>query len=111
MERRMTQESYIKDLLARYEDHGKLRKLPITRDQAMMTRGTMEPTAENVKTSQKLIGELLWLVTRTKPDLMFGVFRMGGNVLKSSQCIKETVAQMVISERDPKRRDVLQRAT
>ena len=94
MEWRMTQESYIQDLFARYEDHGKQRRLPITRDQAMMTPDTMEPSAESVKTSQKLIGELLWLVSRTRPDLMFGVSRMGGNVLKSSQCIKETAAQM-----------------
>lgn len=51
MEWRMTQESYIKDLLARYEDHGKQRKLLITRDQAMMTPDTMEPSAESVKAS------------------------------------------------------------
>ena len=84
MECRMTQESYIKEE----------QKLLITKGQAMMEPDTMEPSAESVKTSQKLMGKVLWLVTRTRPDLMFGVSRMGGNVLKSSQRIKETAAQM-----------------
>ena len=90
----LSQEAYIKDLLGRYEEEGKPRKLPITRDQASMPPDVIPPSPEGVKFSQKVIGELLWLVTRSRPDLMFGVSRMGANVLKAANCIKDTAAQM-----------------
>ena len=90
----LSQEGYIKDLLGRYEEEEKSRKLPIARDQASMPPDVIPPSPEGVKFSQKVIGELLWLVTRSRPDLMYGVSRMGANVLKAANCIKETAAQM-----------------
>ena len=90
----LSQEAYIKNLIGRYEMPGKPRKIPITRDQASMQPDPMPPNAEGVKYSQKVIGELLWLVTRSRPDLMFGVAGMGAHVLKASQCIKDTANQM-----------------
>ena len=90
----LNQQAYTKDLLGRYEDGEKIRKIPITRDQATMSPDVIPPSAEGVKTCQKVIGELLWLVTRTRPDLMFGVSRMGASVLKSTHLIQEAAKQM-----------------
>ena len=90
----LNQQAYIRDLLGRYEDGEKVRKIPITRDQAAMSQDVTPPTPEGVKSCQKVIGELLWLVTRTRPDLMFGVSRMGASVLKSTHAIQETAKQM-----------------
>lgn len=42
-----------------------------------MNQDVTPPSAEGVEACQKVIGELLWLMTRTRPDLMFGVSRMG----------------------------------
>ena len=88
------QQAYIRDLLGRYEDGEKVRKIPIIRDQAAMNHDVTPPSPEGVKSCQKVIGELLWLVTRTRPDLMFGVSRMGASVLKSTHVIQETAKQM-----------------
>ena len=90
----LNQQAYIRDLLGRYEDGEKVRKIPITRDQAAMSQDVTTPTPEGVKSCQKVIGELLWLVTRTRPDLMFGVSRTGASVLKSTHAIQETAKQM-----------------
>ena len=94
MQWNLNQQAYTKDLLGRYEDGEKVRKIPITRDQAAMNPDVTPPSAEGIKACQKVIGELLWLVTRTRPDLMFGVSRMGASVLKSTQLIQETAKQM-----------------
>ena len=59
-----------------------------------MSQDVTPPTPEGVKSCQKVIGELLWLVTRTRPDLMFGVSRTGASVLKSTHAIQETAKQM-----------------
>jgi hypothetical protein len=61
----LNQQAYIRDLLGRYEDGEKVRKIPITRDQAAMNHDVTPPSPEGVKSCQKVIGELLWLVTRT----------------------------------------------
>ena len=94
MQWNLNQQAYTKDLLGRYEDGEKVRKIPITRDQAAMNPDVTPPSAEGIKACQKVIGELLWLITRTRPDLMFGVSRMGASVLKSTQLIQETAKQM-----------------
>ena len=67
---RVTQESYLKDLLEKEEDL-KVRMIPITRDQAAWSLPEAEPTVELVRLAQREVGSLLWLVTRTRPDIMF----------------------------------------
>eukprot|EP00438_Fugacium_kawagutii_P027285 Skav230163 [mRNA] locus=scaffold996:123382:133082:- [translate_table: standard] len=90
----ISQESYIKDLVERYEDL-KERKVPITREQALMERDSHEVTPEDVRTCQRLVGEVLWTVTRTRPDLMYACARMGANVTKATTSVKETARQVM----------------
>ena len=54
----------------------------------------VKPRADEVQLSQKSVGEMLCLVTRTLLDLMFGVSRMGANGLKSTKMVCEAAAQM-----------------
>ena len=41
------------------------------------------PSAENVREAQRIVGELLWLVTRTRVDLMFVTAKLSQWVLKA----------------------------
>ena len=88
----VTQEPYIQDLLGRYEDQ--VRKIPITRDQAAMEPEKGSPTLEEVRRCQKEVGEVLWVVTRSRPDLMYAVARMGANVTKAASKVLETASQV-----------------
>ena len=72
----------------------KTKKVPISKDQAVMREDPEKPSPQDIKTSQKYVGEMLWLVTRTRLDLMFGVSRMGANVLKATKMVKEAADQM-----------------
>ena len=58
-----------------------------------MTHPTTPSPAE-IKAAQKTVGEMLWMVTRTRPDLMFGVSRVGSSVLKGTKAVQEASRQM-----------------
>ena len=81
----ITQASYLKDMLKK--DEGiKRRKIPITRDQAMEIEEDgleTEGRVELVREAQKCVGELLWAVTRSRPDIMFAVSKMGSGILRN----------------------------
>ena len=88
----VTQEPYVQDLLAKYEVQEK--KVPITRDQSSMEADENPPGLEKVRRCQKEVGEILWVVTRSRPDLMFSVARMGANVTKASTKVLEVSDQV-----------------
>ena len=89
----ISQETYVTDLLAT-EEEPKKKKTPISRDQAAMEEDEQPPAPEPVRLAQKLVSELLWLVTRTRPDLMCSVSRMGSSVIKSPKAVKEAADQV-----------------
>ena len=82
----VTQEPYIRDLLARYED--KEKKI------AAMEPEEGSPALEEARRCQKEVGEVLWLVTRFRPDLMYAVARMGANVTKAATRVLEKASQV-----------------
>ena len=87
------QTSYVKDMLARGDT--KERRIPITREQAAdLTQPEETPTPLQVKEAQKVVGELLWTLTRTRPDLMFSMSRLCSNTLKSPVKVKEISDQV-----------------
>ena len=90
----VTQRSYIKDLIEKSEEKVKERKIPVTRDQAHIEAPASTPTLEEVRGAQKCVGEVLWLLTRSRPDLMYGVSRMGSNALKNPVKVMELGDQM-----------------
>ena len=89
----ISQSSYVEDLLSTGEEKLKTRKIPMTRDQASMEPIEEMPSQAQIRSAQKVVGELLWLVTRTRPDLMFSVSRMGANILRSPQAVAEAGIQ------------------
>eukprot|EP00438_Fugacium_kawagutii_P029730 Skav214785 [mRNA] locus=scaffold1820:35141:42466:+ [translate_table: standard] len=88
----LSQRSYIRDLLDRSEER-KPRVVPISRDQSLMSPDPKAPTLEQVRECQRMVGEVLWLVTRTRPDLMFACSRMGSQLMKAAMTVKETYEQ------------------
>ena len=82
----VTQKSYIKKV--------KGRKIPVTRDQVHIEEPSSPPTIDQVRGAQRCIGEVLWLLTSSRPDLMYGVGRMGSNVLRNRVKVMEIGEQM-----------------
>jgi len=78
----VTQQSYTTDMVQKETDP-KAKKIPISRDQAKMEPSTEAPTTEMIRAAQKAVGEVLWLTTRARPDIMFTVARMGSSVTKA----------------------------
>lgn len=101
-----TQGNYVKDLLRRNlgdrEEAWLRRKIPMTRD----APGDIpeKVTAEQVREAQRIAGELLWLVTRTRPDVMFTVAKMASMVLHHPVWVKEMASQiwgyLVVTQRE-----------
>ena len=60
----------------------KVRMIPITRDQASWSAPGDDPTSEMVRLAQREVGALLWLVTRTHPDIMFAVAKLSSLVTR-----------------------------
>lgn len=91
-----TQANYTRDLLKRNlgekEESWHRRKVPISRDPPMEPEE--KPTLDMVREGQKISGELLWLVTRTRPDLMYVVSRISASVLHNPQWVKEAAWQV-----------------
>ena len=88
--------SYVKDMLKK-ETALKSRRIPITRDQAVEVDEDAEDgqrSIQNIREAQKNVGEILWTVTRTRPDLMFSASKMGGGVLKNPLKVIEIAAQV-----------------
>ena len=80
----VSQQDYVKDLLQKEKKEVKEKKVPISKDlSSMPPEPEEERTAELVKQAQKDVGEILWVMTRTRPDVMFSTSRMGTMVLRN----------------------------
>ena len=88
----ISQRSYIQELVGN-DPKLKVKVVPITRDQCAPSIPTEPPTMEAVRAAQKEVGELLWTVTRTRPDLMFTVAKMSALVTKDPARVLEISAQ------------------
>ena len=89
----VSQMSYLEDLLAK--ENVKERRIPISREQtADLLSPDGEFGVEDVRGAQKVVGELLWLLTRTRPDLMFAMSKLCSQVLRAPKKVQE-VAQQV----------------
>ena len=99
----VNQESYIKELVNKY-DELKVKKIPITKDHASLSVPEVTPTADTVKLAQKQVGECLWLVTRSRPDIMFAVSKMGSlmtrDPIKVSAMMDQLLGYLKLTERE-----------
>ncbi|CAE7208375.1 TY5A, partial [Symbiodinium necroappetens] len=71
---RMSQSAYVRELLGRYGIEESA-STPITR--WTEPEAGSQPSAEEIKEAQAMTGALLWLSTRTRPDLAYVVSRCG----------------------------------
>ena len=91
----VSQEGYIQEMLQKGGEEVKERKIPITKDQALMEEEEEKETSEEaVKRAQRSVGEMLWLVTRSRPDLMYAVSRMGSSITRAPERVQEVAMQV-----------------
>ena len=88
----VSQKSYIQELVGS-DPKLKVKVIPITRDQCAPSIPLEAPTIEVVRLAQKEVRELLWAVTRTRPDLMFTVGKMSALVTKDPGRVLEIASQ------------------
>ena len=88
----VSQKSYIQELVGS-DPKLKMKVIPITRDQCTPSIPSEPPTIDAVRLAQKEVGELLWVVTRTRPDLMFAVAKMSALVTKDPGRVLEIASQ------------------
>ena len=86
----LPQRAYIQDLTEGMSE----KKLPITKEQAIMPLDPEPPSVEQIRKSQKSVGEVLWVSTRTRPEIAFAVSRMGSGVLKATDAVEEADRQL-----------------
>ena len=71
-----------------------MRLIPITKDQASWTPPEVPPTPELVRLAQSEVGSILWLVTRTRPDIMYAVAKLSSLVTKDPKKALDIAAQV-----------------
>ena len=94
----ITQELYVADLLhRRKEEDGPTSGIPITKDQAARLEDVPieVPKLEEVREAQKITRELMWLLTRSRPDLMHVMSKMCQNTLKNPTEVMEVGKQVM----------------
>ena len=86
------QPDYARELVTRHPDLP-LRYSPLPKMIELEPEEVIDPT--DVKQCQTLVGELLWLSTRTRPDLSFAVAYLGAKVTKSPKGVLELASHVV----------------
>ena len=90
----LTQQSYTLDMVQKEDEKVKLKKIPLSRDQAAMEPKEESPSIEKVRLAQKVVGEALWQTTRARPDLMYVVSRMGSAVTRAPEAVIQASNQL-----------------
>ncbi|CAL1166872.1 unnamed protein product [Cladocopium goreaui] len=89
----VTQQSYTKDLTQK-DPEVKPKRIPLTRDQSAMEPNEAEITPELIRSCQKAVGEVLWLTTRARPDVMYAVSRMGSSSTRAPHAVLAAALQL-----------------
>ena len=88
----MTQRNYIQDLLTRNlggdSSTWPTRKIPLLAEPDTR-KDPPGRDAANVKEAKRIIGELVWNSTRTRPDLSFAINRLASLITKDPQLVIE----------------------
>ena len=92
----LNQEKYLMDVLRRNgQEEGLLSGIPITKDQLQRLEVEDEArTIEDVRQAQRVTGELMWMVTRSRPDLMYALSKMSQSTLRSPKEVLKVAAQV-----------------
>ena len=81
---RVSQQSYIRSLLDKYPNIQGEVSVPYAKE---CENQELKPTAsiERIRYAQALVGEILWVATRSRPDLSFAVSRIGQLITKDTE--------------------------
>ena len=92
----LNQESYIKDLFKRNDEDEKLTSgVPISKEQTTeLEVDDPQKSPEDVRLAQRATGELMWLATKTRPDLMFVMSRMSQATLRNPKEVVKVGVQV-----------------
>eukprot|EP00435_Cladocopium_sp_Y103_P029965 s4682_g7.t1 len=82
----MTQKNYIQDLLARNlgAPPWHLRKIPMLAEPEVR-EDPPHHDLETTREAQRVVGELVWIATRTRPDLAFAITKLASMITKDPQ--------------------------
>ena len=83
---KISQRDYIHELLSKYPDVQGTSSIPFGKDAEPQDE---QPAIEDVRRAQKLVGELLWISCKTRPDLCFTIWRLGQLVPKTPVSVLE----------------------
>ena len=72
----------------------------ITKDQTAALDEDPEKTPEDIRLAQKATGELMWLGTKSRPDLIYTLSRMAQALLRSKGSDSRGAAGSEVSEED-----------
>ena len=91
---RITQQAYIQDLLQRNGalDQLKVRRTPMAKEIEEEEEAEIEE--KEVKEAQRFMGELVWVVTRSRPDLMLAVSKLSTAMAKHPRAVKKSVEHL-----------------
>ena len=79
------QQDYVEELLTRHKDEVKKAKAPMSKEMADEAEETIgDHTMTDLARAQKVTGEILWLMTRTRPDLRCRRTRSGSSELRAT---------------------------
>ena len=92
----VNQEKYLMDVLRRNgQEEGVLSGIPITKDQVQrLEEEDEEKTLQDVRQAQRATGEFMWMVTRSRPDLMFALSKMSQSTLRSPKEVLRVAEQV-----------------
>ena len=79
------QEDYVKDHLNAMNVLPKEQKVPTIRDMYPEAEETVDP--DWVRKAQQVVGELLWLRTRTRPEISFSVSRCSQEIIRAPRWV------------------------
>ncbi len=88
----VNQDSYIRDMIDRYRDPP--RRIPMSRETSTLEADKVEDiTPETVRQAQQQVGELLWIVSRSRPDVMYCISRLGSRITKAPKKVVSMASQ------------------
>ena len=88
----VNQDSYLRDMAERYQDPP--RKIPMSRETSTLEMDKVEEiTPETVRQAQQQVGELLWIVSRSRPDVMYCISRLGSRITKAPVKVVNAASQ------------------
>jgi len=92
-----TQRGYVKEMLRKNlgedESEWRRKKTPITKSWIELPEEEKKE-AGDVKEAQRVVGEVMWVMTRTRPDLLHTTSMLASQILKKPKAVREAADQL-----------------